>query len=180
MAVELAIPVLQIVGYQNSGKTTLLTKAIKTLSQSGLRVGTIKHHGHGEGEAPLALDAEKDTAKYRQAGSTVTAVEGAGILQIQACNANGWTLDDMLSFYQQLPIDIILVEGFKKEHLPKLVLLRSVEDYELLEQVDNIKAIICWHKPLQTKIGIPTFHLNEESKYVTWIQAYFERSDYIE
>lgn len=170
---ELTVPILQIVGYQNSGKTTLLTKIIKELSQAGIRVGTIKHHGHGG--APDAFDADKDTAKHRHAGATVSAVEGEGMLQIEAFNADGWTLHDMVAFYRQLPIDIILIEGFKREYFPKVVLLRLEEDYILLEQLENIKAMIYWDKPCKGEIGIPAFHINDEKDYLTWIKTYFER-----
>lgn len=39
--------ILQIVGYQNSGKTTLMEKLIQALTYEGMKVATIKHHGHG-------------------------------------------------------------------------------------------------------------------------------------
>lgn len=40
--------VYQIVGFQNSGKTTLMESIINYWSKHDLKVGTIKHHGHGE------------------------------------------------------------------------------------------------------------------------------------
>ena len=39
--------ILQIVGYQNSGKTTLVGKIVHVLTESEMKVATIKHHGHG-------------------------------------------------------------------------------------------------------------------------------------
>ena len=39
--------ILQIVGYQNSGKTTLVEKIVHALAESEMKVATIKHHGHG-------------------------------------------------------------------------------------------------------------------------------------
>lgn len=178
MAVELTIPVLQIVGFQNSGKTTLLTKIIEVMNDSGIRVGTVKHHGHGG--FPDSADTDKDTAKHREAGATVTAVEGAGMLQLHAYDVEGWTLSKMLSFYKSLPLDIILIEGFKREPFPKVVLLRSEEDEVLLEQLENIQAVISWYKPFKTKIGSPVFYVGEESDYMTWVKSYFERKDSIE
>jgi molybdopterin-guanine dinucleotide biosynthesis protein B len=53
-------PILQVVGYQNSGKTTLITKLIKMLKEMSYRVGTLKHHGHDG-----VLYTKKDVLKER-------------------------------------------------------------------------------------------------------------------
>ncbi len=42
-----ATSILQIVGYQNSGKTTLVEKVVYALAEQNMKVATIKHHGHG-------------------------------------------------------------------------------------------------------------------------------------
>ncbi len=42
-------------------------------------------------------------------------------------------------------MDTILIEGYKKENYPKVVLLRSAEDAELLHKVENIVAVITWY-----------------------------------
>lgn len=44
---EKASSILQIVGYQNSGKTTLVEKMVHALTEREMKVATIKHHGHG-------------------------------------------------------------------------------------------------------------------------------------
>ena len=38
--------IIQIVGYKNSGKTTLMAHAVSFLKEKGFTVATIKHHGH--------------------------------------------------------------------------------------------------------------------------------------
>ena len=40
-----AVPAIAFIGYQNSGKTTLVEKVIAELTRRGLRVGSLKHHG---------------------------------------------------------------------------------------------------------------------------------------
>lgn len=65
--------ILQIVGYQNSGKTTLMEQLIKQATMEGLRVGAIKHHGHGG--VPM-IETSKDSSRHELAGAVVTAVEG--------------------------------------------------------------------------------------------------------
>ncbi|MFK4997842.1 molybdopterin-guanine dinucleotide biosynthesis protein B [Bacillus sp. N9] len=74
--------IFQVVGYQNSGKTTLMEKMIEYGSRIGIAIGTIKHHGHGG--VPLRRHGEKDSDKHRAAGAIVTAVEGEGIVHIEA------------------------------------------------------------------------------------------------
>jgi len=79
--------VLQIVGYQNSGKTTLAEKLISYACNKGLRVGSIKHHGHGG--AP-ASNLTKDSTRHAQAGAVVSAVEGDGVVQLQLAKNTYW------------------------------------------------------------------------------------------
>ena len=66
--------ILQVVGYQNSGKTTFVTEYIREAARYKLKVGTIKHHGHDG--ALTQNDNGKDTQKHREAGAQVTFIEG--------------------------------------------------------------------------------------------------------
>lgn len=79
--------IFQITGYQNSGKTTVMERLIATCKIHGLTVGTIKHHGHGG--FPERISVQKDSEKHRLAGANVTAVEGNGILHIEAQKVRG-------------------------------------------------------------------------------------------
>ena len=65
------VPILSIVGRSNSGKTTLLEKLIRELTQRGCRIGTIKHHFHG----PVEVDVPgKDSWRHKRAGARVVAL----------------------------------------------------------------------------------------------------------
>lgn len=133
-------PVLfQIAGYQNSGKTTLSLTLIKQLTSAGLKVATVKHHGHGG--KPEVVEA-KDSDKHMKAGAAVSLVEGGGRMIIQAENGP-WSLSeeiDMLSFFKP---DVILIEGYKNEPFPKAVILRDEKDLELVEKLQNIQVVLC-------------------------------------
>ncbi|KAA0546886.1 molybdopterin-guanine dinucleotide biosynthesis protein B [Bacillus sp. BGMRC 2118] len=159
----LGLNVLQIVGYQNSGKTTLVTNLIRKLTEEGYKVGTIKHHGHGG--KPEISDQGKDTEQHRIAGASIVTVEGEGTISLTA-DAN-LTLDKILAIYELLPLDIVLVEGYKNEHYPKVVLLRNMDDLGLLSNLDNIKAIIAIEPIEQMKY--PYFTRNEEAAYLHFI-----------
>ncbi|WP_376711888.1 molybdopterin-guanine dinucleotide biosynthesis protein B, partial [Bacillus paralicheniformis] len=63
---------MQIVGYQISGKTTLVEKIVHALAEREKKVATIKHHGHGG----FPEVAQNDSEKHRKAGAVVSSVEG--------------------------------------------------------------------------------------------------------
>jgi molybdopterin-guanine dinucleotide biosynthesis adapter protein len=162
--------VLQIVGYKNSGKTTLVEKLIKEASNQGYKVGAVKHHGHGG--YPDIQDSTNDSNKHLQAGAVVSCVEGNGLLQIQAVR-NKWTLNEILQFYSFFPLDFIVVEGFKMELYPKVVMIRKIDDLPLLSQLENIIAVISW-EPLKASIkaSYPIFLIDNERQYVQWLMNY--------
>ncbi|MFP7734197.1 molybdopterin-guanine dinucleotide biosynthesis protein B [Priestia aryabhattai] len=167
MALVARCTVLQIVGFQNSGKTTLVEKLIKKAKQFDLYVGSIKHHGHGG--PPDSSSQLKDSHRHQQAGADVVGVEGDGILQLTA-DSKGWNLKKLIDFYQFFSPDVIFVEGYKKESYPKVVLIRSEEDLVLLSSLTNIICVIS-HVPLKKEVqrAYPMFHLQEDELYLNFL-----------
>ncbi|MBH8599617.1 MULTISPECIES: molybdopterin-guanine dinucleotide biosynthesis protein B [unclassified Thermoactinomyces] len=132
--------VLQIVGYKNSGKTALVCRLISELSRFDLRVGTIKHDGAHD----FTLDHPgTDTWKHSQAG--------AHTIAITSRQKTAWirrqptTLEMLIAAMSDM--DIVLVEGFKREPYPKVVLLKNEAELELIHQVSNIVAILSRFSP---------------------------------
>ncbi|MEX2105209.1 MAG: molybdopterin-guanine dinucleotide biosynthesis protein B [Bacilli bacterium] len=154
-------PALQIVGYKNRGKTTLVSKLITTLTAKGYKVGTIKHDAHDfEMDVP-----ETDTWKHRQAGAHTTA--------IVSNNKTAWIkyepthLDDLL--LQMNHVDLVLIEGFKFENYPKIVIIKSSEDEALVNDCTMVEAIASW-----TDVTIkdkPVFDIND----IEGISAFIEK-----
>ncbi|MCI0763790.1 molybdopterin-guanine dinucleotide biosynthesis protein B [Bacillus sp. TL12] len=165
MAMGRTAPILQIVGYQNSGKTTLTEKLIQAFSDKGMKVATIKHHGHGGyPEVP-----QKDSERHRQAGAVVSAVEGAGLLSLSSLR-DEWSLQEIIRLYDFFEVDMILIEGYKAENYPKVVLLRTNEDIALLDKVENVIAVITWNDAVQSlQETYKTFHITEEELYIKWL-----------
>lgn len=130
--------VLHIVGYKNSGKTTLVSKWVRILKNTGKKVAVIKHHGHG---AKLAMpDAKKDSMQYLQAGADVSIVSGGGYTQNIIAQEKSY--DDLLAQANLENPDIILVEGYKAIPAKKVVLIGKSEDWTTLQQLENIKLVI--------------------------------------
>ncbi|HDV4625666.1 TPA: molybdopterin-guanine dinucleotide biosynthesis protein MobB, partial [Bacillus anthracis] len=80
-----------------------------------------------------------------------------------------WSLQEIIRLYEFFEVDTILIEGYKKESYPKVVLLRSAEDVELLQKVENIVAVITWYDaPANLREEYKVFHIIEEKLYIDW------------
>ncbi|PEA67385.1 molybdopterin-guanine dinucleotide biosynthesis protein B [Bacillus toyonensis] len=159
-----ASSIIQIVGYQNSGKTTFVEKVVHALAESEMKVATIKHHGHGG----FPEVAQKDSERHRKAGAVVSSVEGAGLLSLSSLREE-WSLQEIIRLYEFFEVDTILIEGYKKENYPKIVLLRSAEDVELVHKVENVVAVITWYNaPVNLREEYKVFHITEEKLYIDW------------
>ncbi|MGG0654993.1 molybdopterin-guanine dinucleotide biosynthesis protein B [Rummeliibacillus pycnus] len=164
--------ILQIVGYQDSGKTTLMEQLIIQASNEGLRVGSIKHHGHGG--IPM-VESSKDSVRHEKAGANVTAVEGEGTLRISIQQDN-WQLAEILAIYESFKMDIILIEGYKNEQYSKVVLLRTAEDQSLLQKVSNIVCVLYWPTfTIDKPLDYPSFSIHEKAQYMDFLMKEMRR-----
>lgn len=172
----------QIVGYSNSGKTTVAAKLIRMLTKTGYSCATIKHHGD---RTPLSKEpAGKDTAKHRQAGAcgTLAASDSEMVLTLQHNRA--FSLNDFINFYNVLSLDVLLIEGYKKEKYPKTILLRTENDLPLLKKAVNIKCVLCRDQSLVDLVSdnftFPVFYMEDMEDYLKWFLKRVEKGDYDE
>ena len=110
-----------IVGWSGSGKTTLLVRLIPELTRRGVRVSTVKHAHH-------AFDVDKpgkDSWEHRQAGATEVMVSSAArwALMHEHRGAPEATLEQLIE--RMSPVDLVLVEGFKRHRHRKLEVHRA-------------------------------------------------------
>ena len=109
-----------IAGWSGSGKTTLLEKLIPQFTARGLRVSVIKHAHHG-----FDIDRPgKDSYRHREAGASevLLACNDRWALMHERRDDGDVTLDELLS--RLAPCDLVLIEGFKQEPVPKLEVYR--------------------------------------------------------
>lgn len=110
-----------LAGWSGSGKTTLLTRLIPELIRRGLRVSTIKHAHHN-----FDVDQPgKDSYRHRESGATEVLVSSANrwVLMHELRGADEPELPALIAKMGE--VDLILVEGFKREAYPKLEVYRA-------------------------------------------------------
>jgi len=113
--------VMGLAGWSGAGKTTLIVKLIPYLREKGLSVSTVKHAHH-------AFDVDqpgKDSYLHREAGACEVLVASSRrfVLMHELRGAPEPGLAELLA--RMAPADLILVEGFKRDKLPKLEVHRA-------------------------------------------------------
>lgn len=150
-------------GYQNTGKTTFVLKLIQELSKQGIKIVTIKHHGHGG--KPEVIE-QKDSSRHIMAGAAASIVEGDGSLLLQA-NVSEACVEDQIKLLEVFSPDIILIEGHKHKSYPKILFLRDSDDFSLISTLKNIMFVITWDKEIiargQELLKVPFFHIEDEN-----------------
>jgi molybdopterin-guanine dinucleotide biosynthesis protein B len=125
--------IIGLAGWSGSGKTTLITRVLPRLIARGQRVSTLKHAHHG-----FDLDQPgKDSFMHRAAGATEVVISSARRFAVlhELRDEPEWDLPDLL---QKLsPVDLVLVEGFKRDAFPKLEIHRSANGKPLLHPEDT-------------------------------------------
>ena len=130
------IPAISFVGYANSGKTTVISQLIRELKQRGCRIAVVKHDVHG-----FAMDVPgKDSWKHAEAGADIVCVSSAGRFALIEKRAVELPLNTILERIKD--VDLIIVEGYKRENLPKIEVFRSESGNESLGVLPGLLAVV--------------------------------------
>jgi molybdopterin-guanine dinucleotide biosynthesis protein B len=136
--------VIGLAGWSGSGKTTLLTKVIPRIVARGLKASTLKHAHH-------AFDVDqpgKDSHSHRMAGATEVLV-GAASRWALVHELRDETEPSLGSLLRKLsPVDLVLIEGYKRERHPKLEVHRAAVGKPLLHPEDPAIVAIASDAPL--------------------------------
>lgn len=160
-----ATPVVVFVGLSGTGKTTFLEKLIPALKARGLRLAVLKHDAHG-----FEIDRPgKDTHRLKAAGAdSVTICSGTRLAVIETLPAEP-DIRDILARLQ--PVDLALVEGYKKSPYPKIELHRAALGRPLLSREDELLAVIT-DEPLQT--SVPQLPLHDAAPCAEFLTQYLK------
>ncbi|AZN38175.1 molybdopterin-guanine dinucleotide biosynthesis protein B [Iodobacter ciconiae] len=149
--------VLGIAGWSGCGKTTLIEKLLPELAALGILVSVIKHTHHHVQFEP----AGKDTSRFRAAGAgevLLASPQGFALL-----HDGDQPLTELLA--RLVPVDLVLVEGFKMAAIPKIEVRRT--DYPAIED-PHIIAIASDCSP---DSSLPVFDLNQAAEIAAFIAA---------
>ena len=142
-------------GWSGSGKTTLIEKLIPLFVARGLKVSLIKHAHH-----TFEVDQPgKDSYRHRHAGCAEVLVSSsrrwALVHELRAAPEPGFAeLVERLS-----PCDLVLIEGFKRERVPKLEVYRASVGESLLHPQDPDIVAVASDQRVETKL--PRFALDD-------------------
>ena len=167
------IPLLGFCAYSGTGKTTLLTKLLPLLGEHGLRVGVVKHAHH-----KFDIDnPNKDSYKLRQAGASQMLIASrkrmAWVAEFDEDQQEP-KLEETLSVIQPESLDLVLVEGFKKEAFHKIELHRPSLGKPLFFPDDNNIIAVASDDRLPVSSGsLPLLDLNQPKQICNFILYQF-------
>jgi molybdopterin-guanine dinucleotide biosynthesis protein B len=160
--------VFGLVGWSGSGKTTLLVRLLPVLASRGLRISTIKHAHH-------RFDVDqpgKDSYEHRRAGAVEVLVSSAQrwALMHELRDEAEPELPELLS--RLSPVDLVLVEGFKRHPHAKLEVWRAALGQPPLSAADDSVVALAGAGRAPPGARLPYFDLDDVAGIAGFIQRH--------
>jgi molybdopterin-guanine dinucleotide biosynthesis protein B len=148
--------IIGLAGWSGAGKTTLLDRLIPALIARGLRVSTLKHAHHNFD----VVRPDTDSWKLREAGASEVLVAADGLWAVlhELRGDNEPALPELLARME--PVDLVLVEGFKRENHPKIEVFRDANGKPPLYPDDPLIIAIA-SDTVFPGLAIPRYHLDD-------------------
>lgn len=154
--------VFGIIGRQNAGKTALLTRLVAAITARGITVSTVKHAHHD-----VDLDTPgKDSYRHREAGAQeVMLVSPHRLALMQEFRGPAPALPEVLARFA--PVDLVLVEGYKRDTHPKIEAHRAATGQPLIAPGDMSVRAVASDTPLS--LDRPVFDLDATGEIADFI-----------
>ena len=164
------VPVVGFAAWSGTGKTTLIARILPLLRERDLRVGVVKHAHH-----TFDIDYPgKDSYELRKAGASQMLV-GSRQRWALICETpeaeDEPALAELMDRLLTDELDLILVEGFKPENMPKIELHRPSLGKPLLFPKDSSVIALCTDEPIERDVPLPTFDLNQPTQIADFLLA---------
>ena len=172
--IDFPLPLLGFAAWSGTGKTTLLSRLIPILKAKGLRIGLVKHAHHR-----FDIDYPgKDSYELRKAGATEIIIASreriASVLETPVKQEEP-SLKDALSMIHTKQLDLVLVEGFKMEEIPKIELHRKALNKPYLYPMDDhIIALAEDQTDSDIEHQITCLDLNQPEKIAVFIEKWLQ------
>jgi len=160
------VPILLIMAKASgTGKTTIMEKLIAELTLRGFRVGAVKH-------ASRQMDIDrpgKDSWRFTKAGAGAVAVITNNQYALIQKTGERSLLTEITGLFRE--VDIILVEGFKHEKLPKIEIIRAEMGSEITAPPEEMVAVVTDIKGLES--AVPVFALEDTNGLADFVELRF-------
>lgn len=162
-------PLFGVVGWKNSGKTTLIVGLIGELARRGYAISVIKHaHAKFEVDHP-----GRDSFKMREAGARQVALSSPRRFAVmrELAGAPEMAFEEIVAYAG--PCDLVMVEGFKREAFPKIEIRREgAASREPLHGACPQIVAIASDRPETETEPLPVFHLDDVAGMTDFIVAH--------
>jgi molybdopterin-guanine dinucleotide biosynthesis protein B len=124
--------VIGLAGWSGSGKTTLMMRLLPELIGRGITVSTMKHAHHN-----FDIDQPgKDSYVHRSAGATEVVVASVNRWALMHENRGAPEPSAAELIQHMTPVDLLIIEGFKREPHPKIEVYRQANSKPLIHPED--------------------------------------------
>lgn len=152
-----------VIGWKNSGKTSLMERLVADITARGFSVSTVKHVHHD-----VDLDQPgKDTHRHRTAGAreVVLASKDRYALMVEH---RGPEPDLAAVLSRMAPVDLILVEGYKRDAHPKVEVWRRETGHDLIQTTDPLVRAVATDES-DLRLPVPVLDLNDTAAVADFI-----------
>ena len=159
--------IIGVCGFKNSGKTTLVEKLVRHLTEQGCKISTVKHAHHD-----FDIDHEgRDSFRHRKAGATEVAVISQNRFAImnELRGAEPPSLDEILAKLSHC--DLVIVEGYKRDTHDKIEVRNLELDHPMLAGDDLTIVAIAANGEIANS-AIPVFNRDDVSNLAQFIIAH--------
>lgn len=162
-----SIPTIGFAAFSGTGKTTLIERLVRILKAQGYRVAVIKHDTHR-----FEIDKEgKDSWRFAQAGADMTLISSGEKTAIVEQRPRSF--EENLSMIHD--VDLILVEGYKQEQLPKIGISRKATGKGFPHPVTEYIAVVTDDETIPPEV--PVFGLNDAEAIAAFLLRFAGESE---
>ena len=151
-----------VIGWKNSGKTSLMERLVAEITGRGFSVSTVKHVHHD-----VDLDQPgKDTFRHRVAGAREVVLASADRFALMV-EHRGPEPDLPAVLARLAPVDLVLVEGYKRDAHPKVEVWREETGHPLIQPGDPLVRAVATDAALA--LPVPVLDLNNTAVVADFI-----------